>query len=260
MPITYQHGTPSMYAQAAQIIGESERIKTENQVQAQRDLDDFKIKLSLEAEQRVRAWELEKMTLASQNDFAILERERQILADRELAKRIQRQDELEAGLKAISESDDLDPITKKRELLKYKMEKMYNYQMSRPEKQDELTAILQQLGIGGEQVAGMKEGGVVEPERPGGLISKEESKTLRAQAIREPTTWAEPSVEDWRKAGEEVMKQKLTPPVVQNLQLNETDRARLNTLDNTSKKEFEVIFNSNNPQLIQVALNRLRNL
>ena len=39
MPIKYEHGTPSMYASAAQMMGEAERIKTEKSTDFQEGFD-----------------------------------------------------------------------------------------------------------------------------------------------------------------------------------------------------------------------------
>jgi len=245
-----------MYAKAAQLMGESERIRAEQnlaiqnqRVQAETDLAIFRNNMEIEAEKRARAWELEKMTLVSQNDFAQQEKERQILQDRELAKQIQEQDELEGGLKAIYESDELDPSQKNSVAFDYYMKKKYRYDVPRLEED-----ILGQLGISKEALSDMKNNEVAgeevveEPEKPGLL------RTI-GSAIYSGLTKADTGPVNLTKQFPGGI-----PQVNYGLQLSDNDRQLLNSLDAVSKQEFESILNSKNPDTIKIALDRLRNL
>ena len=145
MPITYQYGTPSMYAQAAQMIGEAERIKTEQNIalqqqemKAREKLTERQNQLSIESEMRSREWELQKMTIASQNDFMQEEKKRQFLADRELAKEVKNKDELEAGIKVIRESTQLSSVKgpdgtseKEKAIYAFTMKKQFGFDVPR---------------------------------------------------------------------------------------------------------------------------------
>ena len=261
MPISIQHGSASMYAQAAQMIGESERIKTEQNIalqqqaiKARENLTERQNQLAIEAEMRSKEWELQKMTLASQNDFVQEERKRQYLADRELAKKIQREDELEAGLKAINESEYLSEEQKPIEALKYKMKKMYDYSIL-DKKQDDLGAILSGLGITAENITDLSKTGTKQ-EQP----KKSWFKRWSEAVMESPSGMASFG----GKFGGGINTGTNTPPVIQKaiqkLQLTEQDKQRLNNLDAESRASFETVFNSDNPELIQLALNRLRNL
>ena len=145
MPIEMQYGTPLMYAQAAQMVGEAQaaRQKQAIELEKQRQTADiqmmqYKEQLGLQAEQRAQEWELQKMELRSQSDFALEERKRQILAERSLQKEIKLQDEVEAGIKIIQESKHLsdakqpDGVSEREKAIyAYTMKKQLGYTVPR---------------------------------------------------------------------------------------------------------------------------------
>ena len=267
MPITYQYGTPSMYAQAAQMIGEAERIKTEQSIalqqqemKAREKLTERQNQLSIESEMRSREWELQKMTIASQNDFMQEEKKRQFLADRELAKEVKNKDELEAGIKVIRESTQLSgergpdgTSEKEKAIYAFTMKKQFGLNVPRD---------TGKLNLSGIDLTDLT------PE----TVEKEESNRRWYDPLnliggtakfREHVSIPGMAGLGGRFGGGIDMGTN-TPPIVQkvvkNLQLSETDEQKLNNLNAESKASFEAIFNGDNPELIQLALNRLRNL
>ena len=259
MPITYQYGTPSMYAQAAQMIGEAERIKTEQNIalqqqemKAREKLTERQNQLSIESEMRSREWELQKMTIASQNDFMQEEKKRQFLADRELAKEVKNKDELEAGIKVIRESTQLSgkkrpdgTSEKEKAIYAFIMKKQFGFDVPR--------------GTGKLDLSGID----LTDLTPEPVEEKSERQRYDLFNILGQTATTG-MVGLGGKFGGGIDMGTNTPPVIQkvvkNLQLSKTDEQRLNNLDAESRAEFESIFNSDNPELIQIALNRLRNL
>jgi len=259
MPITYQYGTPSMYAQAAQMIGEAERIKTEQNIalqqqemKAREKLTERQNQLSIESEMRSREWELQKMTIASQNDFMQEEKKRQFLADRELAKEVKNKDELEAGIKVIRESTQLSDkkrpdgtSEKEKAIYAFTMKKQFGFDVPRD---------TGKLNLSGIDLTDLT---------PEPVEEKSERQRYNPFNILGQTATTG-MVGLGGKFGGGIDMGTNTPPVIQkvvkNLQLSKTDEQRLNNLDAESRAEFESIFNGDNPEQIQLALNRLRNL
>ena len=259
MPITYQYGTPSMYAQAAQMIGEAERIKTEQNIalqqqemKAREKLTERQNQLSIESEMRSREWELQKMTIASQNDFMQEEKKRQFLADRELAKEVKNKDELEAGIKVIRESTQLSgergpdgTSEKEKAIYAFTMKKQFGFDVPRD---------TGKLNLSGIDLTDLT---------PEPVEEKSERQRYDLFNILGQTATTG-MVGLGGKFGGGIDMGTNTPPVIQkvvkNLQLSKTDEQRLNNLNAESKASFETIFNGDNPEQIQLALNRLRNL
>jgi hypothetical protein len=106
MSIAYQYGTGPTLQLAAQ---KAEEAKTRELLEYQQrmNLALFNAGLQLEAQKRAQAWELEKMELASRQDFQLQQMREQALYERDLAKYLREQDEIDASLKAIKESDIL---------------------------------------------------------------------------------------------------------------------------------------------------------
>ena len=246
MPIQFQYGTPSMYAQAAQMVGEAQAARQTQAIalEKQRQTADiamlqFREQLSIQAEQRSQQWELQKMEMRSQSDFALEERKRQIFAERDLQKEMKLQDEVEAGIKIIQESKHLSDKQKPIEIYRFKMN-MLGYTPPKSDKFD-----LSQFGDNDLTPEPLEE------EKPRGIVSG--IKGLLGIKSKIPTGrgFATPF-------GDTVVQRE---PVVQSaMRLTDSDKEKLQTLDATSRKELETILSSGNTQLIQAALTRIRNL
>lgn len=111
MPISYEYGgteTAKLAQVAAKERTQRERESQALAIQQQKELAQFNIQLQTESEKRARAWELEKMEIASRNDFAMQEMERQAQFEMQLQKQIQEQQEMNAKIKAVQNSDIFD--------------------------------------------------------------------------------------------------------------------------------------------------------
>jgi len=75
MPITYKYGEGEVKA-LAQKAGKAQAAQQKLQMRFQKDMALMDYQFKLAAQQRAKAWELEKMEIASRNDFAVQEQER----------------------------------------------------------------------------------------------------------------------------------------------------------------------------------------
>jgi len=250
--IEIQYGKPSMYAQAAQMVGEAQAarqtqaIALEIQRQtADMEMAQFREQLGIQAEQRSQQWELQKMEMRSQSDFALEERKRQILAERDLQKEMKLQDEVEAGIKIIQGSPHLSAVkdsrgvsAKDEAIYAFIMEKQLGYTVPRE---------TGKLNLSGIDLTGLTPKALVEePDR--GIVSGVKSLLGIGKS---------------RPAMEQGFATPFGDTVVQRepaMRLTNSDKEKLQTLDLASQKELETILNSGDTKLIQLALNRIRNL
>jgi len=100
MAIRVEHGTVAPVAQLALAAGRAETAK-------RKEMLAFQAMLSAEASQRAQLWELEKMEMRSRNDFALLERRREISEMDDIFEEQRKKRELQAKLEAIDKSEIL---------------------------------------------------------------------------------------------------------------------------------------------------------
>jgi len=263
MGIEFQYGTASMYAQAAQMVGEAQAARQNQamELEKQRQTADiemmqFREQLGIQAEQRSQQWELQKMEMRSQSDFALEERKRQILAERDLQKQMKIQDEVEAGIKIIQESPHLSAVkdsrgvsAKDKAIYAFVMEKQLGYTVPRE------TGGLDLSQYGSENLT--PDEPVV--EEPRGIVAG--TKKFLNSGV---SGW--PSLGGSFGGGMTLPENK--PAVAQpailrsepSMRLTDSDKEKLQGLDESSRKSLETVLASGNPQLIQAALTRIRNL
>jgi hypothetical protein len=104
MPITYKYGEEEVKALAAQ-AGKAQAANIQLQQRFQKDMAVMDYQFKLAAEQRARAWDLEKMEIASRNDF-----------QQEEAKRVERQQRWSLIKQQIDETQTLTPEQKEKAL------------------------------------------------------------------------------------------------------------------------------------------------
>jgi len=72
--------------------------------QHQREMEDFKAFLALESEKRARAWQLEKIEMASRHDFDMLEKRKEMYWAQDLQQRLIKEQETLQKLKALDDA------------------------------------------------------------------------------------------------------------------------------------------------------------
>jgi len=244
MPITYEHGTPSMYAQAAQMVGEAQEARQTQAVELEKqrqtadiEMMQFREQLGIQAEQRSQQWELQKMEMRSQSDFALEERKRQILAERDLQKEMKLQDEVEAGIKIIQSNNDLSDTQKPDAIYRFRMSKL-GYTVPRETGKLDLS-----------QYGDMD----LTPDEPTGIAALRPTQPLKPVQGGIGGLGGGGMMYPYIPSGAK-------PTVQPSMRLTDSDKEKLQTLDLASQKELETILNSGDTKLIQLALNRIRNL
>ena len=245
MGIEYQYGSASMYAQAAQMVGEAQEARQTQAVELEKqrqtadiEMMQFREQLGIQAEQRSQQWELQKMEMRSQSDFALEERKRQILAERDLQKEMKLQDEVEAGIKIIQSNNDLSDTQKPDAIYRFRMSKL-GYTV--PRASDKLDLSHMDL-TPDEQV-----------EKPTGMAALRPTQPLKPVQGGIGGLGGGGMMYPYIPSGAK-------PTVQPSMRLTDSDKEKLQTLDLASQKELETILNSGDTKLIQLALNRIRNL
>jgi len=157
-------GLAQTYAQLSKLAGQAARARQQEiqaqrmasemqQLQARRELMEFEHQLNLEAQKQAQQWQLEKLRIASLNDFLQQEKELQAERDQLLQKRLLNREQYYATMKAIMDADILSPEEKEEAMLRAQLKFLgYESILPRPstEKVDPLREAISQM-IGGEQ-------------------------------------------------------------------------------------------------------------
>jgi hypothetical protein len=89
-----------------------ERYARAKQMDFQREMAEFEAGLQMEGQKMAKQWELQKMQLASQHDFALREWEKEAEFKKDATNRIRKQDEFELIKKQINDNSDITPEQK----------------------------------------------------------------------------------------------------------------------------------------------------
>jgi len=133
MAFRVKHGGPTAYAKLAQLAGEAKKAQRDEAINLQmierlrREQSDQRMlemrqKFGEAAEIRAHEWELEKMMLRSQSDFAMEEEERRVKKQYVLAKELKEQQKFDAAIEAVEETELLSKKEKEDYILKLTIE------------------------------------------------------------------------------------------------------------------------------------------
>jgi len=246
----------------AQLAGEAEAAKRAQalaqqrylarlQAEQQRQRLEFQAKLNLEAEQRARLWELEKMEIRSRNEFA-MEEELWMKKQREKQAKLDKLDEYMS--KGFFTNNEYKRIRTEIEL---------GVKLPAPKKEDRLETLESDVEYYTNMMRGFRENfdikkGWGKKVVPLAVVDK------KGEPIREATP-EEKALYDYSKKRLRQITPELaglatpsTEAALAELELTETDMAKLQTLSEADRAEFGQIWKTGTPEAKAIALRRLR--